>query len=290
LEILYFFLQRLEKLLRYFETNFLPYLHKQQRVPQSRLMRTKKDLLDKWEQLMEEIPSINHHGLLNLVREVLSEFIQRINERQFITIREVKYHRQLIEDIYRTQAEEQALKELIIYRNLNHKQSTAYLARQLDQLLLLLATPEEKLNVLRLEYKALQQLRVSSKQVYDPRYPSLKQYMSQYIENEMLYLEQKMEGIKPLNEQTVDLPSFKVVCNLSTDQIAAILRAADDTRLLSARSMNAIFKAIIPYLSTPKKAELSWQSVRAKAYDTEQRDKEIVIKALQEMINRIKEY
>lgn len=88
----------------------------------------------------------------------------------------------------------------------------------------------------------------------------------------------------------IDYPSSKVLCKLSTDQIALILRASDELKILISKSMNQVFKTIVPFLSTPNKNDLSYDSMRSKAYVAEERDKEIAIETLERMIKRIKEY
>ncbi|HSV10119.1 MAG TPA: hypothetical protein VLI68_05080, partial [Hanamia sp.] len=76
----------------------------------------------------------------------------------------------------------------------------------------------------------------------------------------------------------------------STDQIGIFLRAFDELKVLQARSMNEVFKTIVPHLSTPYKEELSYDSVRSKSYVAEERDKKIVIETLQQVIETIKRY
>ncbi|MBC9797594.1 hypothetical protein [Sinomicrobium weinanense] len=82
----------------------------------------------------------------------------------------------------------------------------------------------------------------------------------------------------------------KILCNLSTDQTALVLRAADELRILKAKSMRHVFRTIVPYLSTPHKKDLSYDSLRVKAYTPEEKDKEATINQLQRMIKKIKEY
>lgn len=82
----------------------------------------------------------------------------------------------------------------------------------------------------------------------------------------------------------------KVLCTLSADQIALILRAADESQILKARSMNAVFKFIIPYLSTPHKENLSAAAVRSKAYNPEEADRDAAVDALQKIIKKIQGY
>lgn len=89
-----------------------------------------------------------------------------------------------------------------------------------------------------------------------------------------------------LNEKNIS----KILCTFSTDQIAIMLRALDELRVIKARSMSAVFKTIVPHLSTPYKEDLSYDAVRSKSYAAEESDKKIVIERLQEIIETIKRY
>jgi hypothetical protein len=114
-----------------------------------------------------------------------------------------------------------------------------------------------------------------------------------------MYLEKKLHfSVVPLlpidrkQNQTalIDTKNDKVLCKLSTDQTALLLRASDELKILIAKSMNHVFKTIVPFLSTPNKADLSYDSMRSKSYVAEERDKKIVIETLERMIKQIKEY
>lgn len=83
---------------------------------------------------------------------------------------------------------------------------------------------------------------------------------------------------------------YKVLCSLSVDQIGLILRAADDTRLLQARSLSQVFKSIVPFLSTSNKTDISFDSMRSSTYHPETPDKEKAIMALERMISKIRDY
>lgn len=83
---------------------------------------------------------------------------------------------------------------------------------------------------------------------------------------------------------------YKILCALSVDQMGLILRAADDTRLIQAGSLNQVFKTIVPYLSTSNKTDISFDSMRSSTYHPEAPDKEKAIAALERMIDKIKGY
>ncbi|MFB0496036.1 hypothetical protein ABID99_002273 [Mucilaginibacter sp. OAE612] len=82
----------------------------------------------------------------------------------------------------------------------------------------------------------------------------------------------------------------KLLCKLSADQIGIILKAADDTKTVLASSMSVIFRSVVPYLSTDKNKNLSWDSMRKSTYHIEQSDKEVAIATLEKLILKIKGY
>lgn len=84
--------------------------------------------------------------------------------------------------------------------------------------------------------------------------------------------------------------SFKVTCRLSVDQVAILLKAGDDTRLLAARSFSLVLRSITPYLSTERMPDFSWKSARSSTMKIEERDKAIAVNTLEELIRKIKTY
>ena len=73
-------------------------------------------------------------------------------------------------------------------------------------------------------------------------------------------------------------------------QTGLILRATDELRILVSKSMNEVFKTIVPHLSTPYKEDLSYDGMRSKSYVAEDRDKQIAIETLERIIKKIKQY
>jgi len=87
-----------------------------------------------------------------------------------------------------------------------------------------------------------------------------------------------------------ELPIPKLICNLSSDQISTFLRALDEAKIVQAKSLNEVFKVIVPFLSTPHRSELSPGSVRSKSYTIEERDRDLVLDALEKVIVKIRKY
>ena len=82
----------------------------------------------------------------------------------------------------------------------------------------------------------------------------------------------------------------KLLCKLSADQIGVILKAADDTKVVLASSLSVVFRSIVPFLSTDKIKNLSWDSMRKGTYHIEQVDKDVAIATLEKLILQIREY
>ena len=92
------------------------------------------------------------------------------------------------------------------------------------------------------------------------------------------------------NGAPTEIIRYKILCSLSVDQIGLILKAADDTRLIQARSLSQVFKSIVPFLSTSNKTDISFDSMRSSTYHPEAPDKEKAIMALERMISKIRDY
>ncbi|WP_158993874.1 hypothetical protein [Mucilaginibacter sp. L196] len=93
-------------------------------------------------------------------------------------------------------------------------------------------------------------------------------------------------GITPTQNTVIS----KLLCKLSADQIGVILKAADDTKVLLASSLSVVFRSIVPFLSTDKIKNLSWDSMRKRTYHIEQVDKDVAIATLEKLILKIREY
>jgi hypothetical protein len=82
----------------------------------------------------------------------------------------------------------------------------------------------------------------------------------------------------------------KITCKLSVDQLAIILKAADEAKILMARSLSHVFQSIIPYLSTERIKNISWKSARSSTYKIEENDKAAAIAILELLIARIRKF
>ncbi|MFI5162347.1 MAG: hypothetical protein ACHQHN_13795 [Sphingobacteriales bacterium] len=107
----------------------------------------------------------------------------------------------------------------------------------------------------------------------------LKRYSAYLPKQQAVHLSEDLSG-----------ESFKVLCKLSADQLAILIKALDDAHVIVAKSASMIFRSVVPFLSTERKEHLSWASLRSSSYRAEATDKAAAIDALERMIKKIKEY
>jgi hypothetical protein len=292
-------LQTLEELLAFFQTNYTKYLTPEQELPVTHAQELRGEILEKKELIQKKLHEAgNSEEVTSVVTGALDDFVARIENGESITKREAAYHQALVKDIEDNKGQHTALSncpslhELLVYWNLNSKACIRYFTLGLDNIIKSNETVEEQLEFMRFQLKNISQLPQVPDFIYNPAYPSLKDYFTDYLSNEIDYLENKKIGFVPnvaYDAARDQRPPFKVLSTLSTDQMGIILKAGHDLGILISKSLSSLFQNIVPFISTKHKDELSWQSMRSKSGSAEDRDKEIAIETLQQLIAKIRE-
>ncbi len=233
-------------------------------------------------------------------------FINRLKDEFPVTFGEVLYQKELLKEVELLEDSEVessvffGLNGILIYMNFNSKSYMNYFTKMVAERINSFESISEKLDRLLFHFKEFNQMHRKAGFILNPQYGDLKTELGNWFSQEIFYLEKKLHlNIIPLNENakqkvpdtiTQKTETQKVLCILSVDQMALVLRSADDLKIVVARSLNTVFKTIVPHLSTPYQENISFDSMRSKSYAAETRDKEIVIQTLEQMIKKIKEY
>lgn len=296
----------LDELLCFVEDRFSAYLSLDERVPAIYLCVSKKELqkkLDKIKPILIEFPNGNEILLMLIKR--LDNLTNSDNQHYEVTIRNILYKKELIRSLERLNSHSQnlseysALDELLIFLNFNSKTYINRFTQNLADKINSCEDPAEGIEQLLLHYKVFNQMHRKPEVILNPNYHSLDTVLGNWFKQEIIYLEKKMRRpVIPLHaktevprpKKTLETENQKILCILSTDQISLFIRATGDLKILIAKSMNGLFKGIVPNLSTPYKNDLSYDAMRSKAYVAEERDKEILIETLERIIQQIKKY
>ncbi len=230
------------------------------------------------------------------VMDKMKKFICERDDHQETDIRVIPYQLEIAYKLERIDWDDHNIgtfapvDEVLIYMNYNSKTYIDMLQNWLAKRIEAPKDPFEQLKLLNLYVKDFSQLLRKPDVVLHPDFLGLSEVIGAWFEHESKFLEQEYDLKKKVIEDQPAEQTEKIKWTLSADQIALMIRAADDARMFAGKSMNAAFKKLIPHFSSLQKDVLSPSAVRSKSYNAEENDKEVVITLLQKMITRIKEY
>lgn len=295
-------IKSLEELMFFIENRYASYLSLDERVPITYLILTRKEFDLKLDKLRKrQFNDERTNKVVSLIVAEISAFIKSLSGKK-ITYRQILYFKDLFKSLasFKTVQSKRVYDEidvLLIDRNFNSsKYLNSFIEFLKDDLDCYLSN-NDKLEKLLFYYKEFSYLNCNERISFDVTKFNFKYAVENWFKNEIIFLERKAKVIQDCTEELLStsgpkslIIENKVECDLSADQIALILRAADESRIIKARSMNLVFQTIVPHLSTSFKKDLSYQSVRSKSYNAEERDKEAAVAGLERIIKKIKTY
>jgi len=293
------------ELIAFIEGRFNDFVNINGNVPTAYLSIIKKELIKRIAAIQDTLNNDFHlQPAFEIMIQSLVNFLNYSPDEHSFTFQEIRYIKELCKEFDHIEITENTkvfsqIDELLISWNFNDVRYIAYLTERLSQLVSNQEKTGDRIESLLYYFKLFKQLHRKQSVVFSSKYANLNDEICNWFFQEILYLEKKMHlSVIPSHEHTEltkskanpEKPKQKVMCVLSTDQTGLILRATDELRILVAKSMNEVFKTIVPHLSTPYKEELSYDGMRSKSYVAEERDKQIAIETLERIIRKIKEY
>ncbi|MDQ8013389.1 MAG: hypothetical protein REI96_13140 [Flavobacterium nitrogenifigens] len=301
LSVLFVLLQsKLEELLLLVENRFSDYLSLDERVPVTYLMLSRNELELKLKKLSEKASDSFNSIILKIVIQNVVRFLKSFSGKK-VTYRQLLYQKELLQSIKNIENSDQEnvfseIDKILIERNFNSTEYIDYIIEHINEEIDNEESLSYRINKLLLYQKEFDRIHSDERISFDPSKNNIKYVLENWFKQEIAYLEKIHELTLKTSSQDIHptaesgTMNTKIECNLSADQLALILRATDEARIVKARSMNHFFKMIVPHLSTPLKKDLSYSSVRSRSYSPEDRDKEIAIKTLERIIKHIKDY
>jgi hypothetical protein len=292
----------IDELLSLIEHRFADYLTTDERVPATYLLVVKKELVKRFsvieKKLFEHEP---YQPVSKILKQEVETFLTLPSDKHTYVFQEIFYLKDLCLELERLTPFDEAvvysrLDELLINMNFNSKTYIYNLTQRLAADINSFELPTERMDKLLYYLKLFKQYHKKPGMIFNLKDADLNKQVANWFTQEVFYLEKQihystitLKGIA-IQKEVEKKEKEKLQSVFSVDQMAMILRAADEMKIIRARSLNSVFKNIVPHLSTPYQENISYDSMRSKSYSAEQRDKEIVIQTLQQMINKIKEY
>lgn len=295
-------IQSLEEMLSFIEIRYSNYLSLDQKAPITYLLITKKQLSKQVTVLKVELHKrIEDKSLLEIVFSTINTFLVNVSSDAPVSLRETLYIKELVKKLQdlcnsgSCHCNSAGLNEILIYLNFNSKDYLDYFTLTVKEKINSVNLVSEKLEVLLLMVKDFNQINSKPNVALNNTEKHIKKIIANWFNEEVQYLERKINSTnsqlqKNTIQQNKSEEPTKIKCSLSVDQLSLFLRAADESKVIVARSLNDLFKQIVPYLSTEHKKIISFDSMRSKSYSAETRDKEIIIETLKKMIKGIENY
>lgn len=292
----------LDDLLSFVEIRYSSFMSLDQRVSNSYFSIWKKETLKVLKNVNKKKDNTGENDPeLEFVVNLLAAPLQNSRKSKY-TYRQILYYREIIIELEKLNdqvMESEGFSNLdlmLIRMNFNSREYTERLVNRIGRYLEGFENLSERLEKLLYFCKKLSKINADLKLTFNPSQQNLISFLEYWFSSEIRFAEKKAAILMQeqidgsIRSEFVEKADSKLECILSGDQIGLILRATDEARIIKAKSMNYIFKSIVPYLSTPVKRNLSYQSVRSKSYNAEERDKEIAIESLEKIIRKIKTY
>lgn len=295
----------LDELLNFLESRFARFISLDSKIPVSYLNISYKKIKLRIDKLRTSLHfNTDEKMLAEIVFNTLYCFANA-KENKKVTFREMLYYKELLRELelVKTNKREDLihtdLMQVLIYMNFNSKLFINFYTQAVSMKISQFEQGSDRIGWLLLYAKELNQIAGNPAAALNCDHQNVKKVLLDWFKQEINFLKKK-ENLKTalclpsenkkLSPRNPVSGEEKILCQLSTDQTALILRACHELEILVSKSMNQVFKTIVPFLSTPFKKNLSFDSMRSKAYVAEERDKEIAVETLQRIIKQIREY
>jgi hypothetical protein len=291
--------QMIQALLSFIEERFSKYFDRSAKVPAVYLALTREEIHKKLTTL-DQVLQKNYQG-----DKISGQIFQRLTafgespEASSYTYRDIMFYKELVKELedldqwVKGQNMYSSLEQLLIYINYNDKDFINTMVNRLSLELDSIDDFNGKIDRLLIYSKEINQLQLKPDSSFLARHPSVKNQLSNWLAEELAYLERKLKGfqlVRPSSSANTESTRSKVTCHLPVDQLGILFRAATDIHIINSSSQKALFDQIVPWLSTTHRMVLSAESMRSKSYSPEKRDQEALKDILMQLFRRVGEY
>lgn len=290
----------LNELLSFIEKRFSQYLTPDSELPPNYISLSKKEWPARLQAMEAHFFQAGAGELYNFIKNNLLRFVNA-RRHKHLPLKALLYRKELISEMEHLQQSPKMLRlpaslhELLVYSNYNSRGYLEYYTREITSGKEL-KTNGDMVKYLNKQYNKFLKLYCNTGMALHPGKDSIKLMVMNWYETQLRLLsEGKVNTIMPYGKTSKGLvpaynvkPYPKISCTLSGSQLGILLRAADQAGIIKAPSLAAVFKMIVPHLSTMRTPELSPDSVRSKSYLFDENERESVILLLGQLIEKVR--
>jgi hypothetical protein len=289
----------IEQIMEFLKIRFQEFFTSQRPIPYKYILELKTEIKSRTDIIRSQFERTEYQNpLCDILLKVLYKFCLQnsdyVGHQQALYFKELVDKTEIITATFEPSYWSRQIENTLIQLNFNDPGFITYITQSIATKINGFQTRDERLSSLREYRKEFVQLSITRNQGLIVDGISLKKSVGNWFKQEAQYLE-SINGnpAYPISNVNIAVKPVKqpakIMCLLSVDQMAIILRAMDALRIIQAKSMSVIFETIVPFLSTPQRSDLSWQSMRNKSYAFEEHDRKAAIDTLESMIKFIRE-
>lgn len=174
--------------------------------------------------------------------------------------------------------ESEKIRSLLIHFNLNSEvcfdHYVGYFTAQMTEA----DSVSDRLEKLAFSYKTINQIQVKPGLIYDPKARPLTDQLSDWLLQEINYLERKVElALKgSLSEEPTIRKEFKLEFDMSVSQFAYFIRTFIETGVIQNKNISELIRFLARFVKTKRSENISNESFRMKYYNVEGSTKDAV--------------
>lgn len=191
-----------------------------------------------------------------------------LSETGAVTYREMAYHQSLLEEMRTVPVAITAapVRERLYFLNFNEPGFVEEEYERLRRLLRLAETPKQKIGVLKLEQKRINQFKTKLRCAHTDYLPSLKEQINNWINEEVRFWEGGYASVA--SEEAAQYPD-KIQTSLSVAKLAVIIRVLVVDKIIINRTVAPMLRIVARLFTTLQKDEISFTSLETKFHAPE---------------------
>jgi hypothetical protein len=283
-----------EELLRYIERHFTKYFDQDTRAPESYIAIAGSEIVKWYSDFQDQLKRRNADlTLIDLVLYPMKKFIENIPTGQ-ITYRGIIYVKEIQKELHQILIPgkegndvDDDIRLVLLYLNYNTIKYFRYYTNYVTDLLREMDSAAGRIEKLSYLLKLVNQTQVKPGVGYNKTIYSLKDQLSDWIGEEVTYLE-KMHKLNERNASGSNLAEdFKLKTEMSVSQLAFLLRVFIETKIIHNKNVSDLIRFFSRFFQTRRLESISYESFRVRYYNTEDSTKRFVRNMLLQMVDHI---
>ncbi len=239
------------------------------------------------------LATLSNNGVDDIIRELIAVTFQK--SRNNLTYEQLFYFQLLLSELLRidwSSLDPDQVKQVFINTllklNYNEAAFLHYYTGYSTDALAGLETLSEKIERLGYITKLVNQTFVMPGVVSDPALPGIKVQILEWLSHEMDYYQLKLQLVTtgPKDDLLIN-KDFKMIFDMSVSYVAFLFKLFVETGVIQNKNTAELIRFLAKFVKTKRAETVSYDSFRAKFYNTETGTKEAVKKTLQSLLNYI---